>query len=56
MVTSKIVTQKYFFVKWASLKSAQKAGMQGAQPLARGSGVSPELFSPRLFASEGGKL
>jgi hypothetical protein len=30
--------------------------MQGAQPLAGGSGVSPDLFSPFLFASEAGKL
>jgi len=28
------------------LTSAQKAGMQGAQPLAGGSGVSPDLLSP----------
>ena len=33
-------------VKKIILKFTQKAGMQGAQPLAGGSVVSPELLSP----------
>ncbi len=50
-----IIEGKKCFVKGRrNLRSTQKAGMQGAQPLAGGSGVSPELFSLLLFASEGG--
>jgi hypothetical protein len=48
-------SSSFWFVKVLSLRSTQKAEMQGAQPLASGSEVSPELSLPTVRLA-GGQL